>query len=194
MQTRRTDPDPQREPGRLHEYRGRESYEEQDKRGRGGRSAAFPQRGYPAYTQRHAQPFEHRRDDYAPDDDYSSTDYGPGYRAHPRDVQGERMRDNQRFVNGAYAPDAQPKAPKGYRRSDERIHEDVCERLGHAHDLDVSEVEVEVREGEVSLRGTVPDRPQKRRAEDLAAEVAGVQDVHNGLRLRRPAAAGTGEP
>ena len=180
MQTRRSENTPRREPERLHEYRGRESYEEQSRSGRGGRSAAFPQRDYPRYTERHPAPL-----DYAGDDDYSRTDYGPlGYGARRR-ADSERMRDNQRFVNGAYAPGAQPRAPKGYRRSDARIHEEVCERLGRAHGLDVSEVEVEVQEGEVKLSGTVADRAQKRRAEDLAAEIAGVLDVHNGLRLRR---------
>jgi hypothetical protein len=177
MLTRRTDPE------RLHPYRGRESYEQQSGSARGGRSAAFPQRDCPPYAERHAQPFEPRSDDYALDDDYSRTDYGPRGR---RGIQA----DNQRFVNGGYAP---PRTTKGYRRSDDRIHDEVCERLGHAEDLDVSEIEVEVREGEVSLRGKVADRAQKRHAEDLAAGVTGVVDVHNGLRLRvSPSASGEG--
>lgn len=181
MQTRRSDPE------RLHQYRGRESYEQQTGSGRGGRSAAFPQRNYPRYPERHPQPFEPPSEDYAQDDDYSRTDYGPvRSSARQRSVQTE----NQRFVNGDYA--APSRSTKGYRRSDTRIHDEVCDRLGRAEGLDVSEVEVEVREGEVSLRGSVLDRAQKRRAEDLAAEVAGVVDVHNGLRLRRPSESGQG--
>ena len=48
--------------------------------------------------------------------------------------------------------------PKGYRRSDERIHEDVCEALTEDADLDPSSVEVSVDAGEVTLSGTVSSR------------------------------------
>jgi osmotically-inducible protein OsmY len=47
--------------------------------------------------------------------------------------------------------------------------------------LDASEIEVEVTQDEVTLSGTVPDRRSKRLAEDLAASVRGVWDVHNRL-------------
>jgi len=184
MQTRRTDPTSPRERDRLHEYRGRESYEEQSPTGRGGRSGAFPQRDYPPYAERHPQPFDTRRDDYL-DDDYSRTDYGPWHPHGRVDREREaRKRDELRFVNGGYAPVAQPRSPRGYKRTDERVREEVCEQLGHAPDLDVSDVEVEVQGGEVTLRGSIPDRAQKHRAENLAAAVPGVQDVHNSLRLR----------
>jgi osmotically-inducible protein OsmY len=77
------------------------------------------------------------------------------------------------------------RAPKGYRRSDERIREDVCDRLGQSGDLDPSDVEVSVSNGEVSLRGTVPERFMKWEAEQLADAVAGVVDIHNQIRVRR---------
>lgn len=81
------------------------------------------------------------------------------------------------------------KGPKGYARSDERIREDVCEHLLHSHDVDATDVEVSVKEGEVTLSGTVTDRFQKRRAEELADHVSGVRDVANRLRLATSAAA-----
>ena len=74
--------------------------------------------------------------------------------------------------------------PKGYKRSDERILEDVSERLMEDGHIDASDIEVEVRGGEVILRGSVPNRFMKRRAEDLSASALGVKDVQNQVRIR----------
>jgi osmotically-inducible protein OsmY len=83
--------------------------------------------------------------------------------------------------------------PRGWRRPDERIHDDVAERLAGDLSVDASDVEVTVTEGEVILQGSVDTRAQRRRAEDLAWSVDGVRDVQNRLRVRageleRPAA------
>lgn len=78
---------------------------------------------------------------------------------------------------------SRPVGPKGYTRPDERIREDLCERLTHAGRLDVREVEVAVSEGWVTLSGTVPVRAQKYRIEDIAASVYGVKDVENRIRV-----------
>jgi hypothetical protein len=75
--------------------------------------------------------------------------------------------------------------PKGYQRSDERIREDLCERLALSSRLDVRDVEVNVSGGVVTLSGTVRDRQQKYRIEDMADEVFGVKDVHNQIRVAR---------
>ncbi|MDX1664136.1 MAG: BON domain-containing protein [Candidatus Promineifilaceae bacterium] len=75
------------------------------------------------------------------------------------------------------------RGPAGYRRSDERIHEDVCERLTHHGAVDASNVEITVEEGVVTLSGTVDRFRTKRMAEDTALSVAGVHDVQNRLRL-----------
>lgn len=77
-----------------------------------------------------------------------------------------------------------PKGPKGYHRSDARILEDVCERLMHEPDIDSSEVEVKVEQGEVFLSGTVPEREMKRLIEEIAAEVPGVFDISNQLHVK----------
>lgn len=84
---------------------------------------------------------------------------------------------------GGPARTGAPVWPKGYTRSDQRIHEELCERLAGAHHVDVREVEVNVNEGWVTLTGTVPHRQQKYRIEDIAATVAGVKDVENGIRV-----------
>lgn len=77
------------------------------------------------------------------------------------------------------------RGPRGYRRTDERIREDVCERFTEHGQLDPSDVEVAVHEGEVVLTGTVATRAQKRLAEDIADAVFGVVEVHNRLRVQR---------
>lgn len=78
------------------------------------------------------------------------------------------------------------RGPKGYVRTDERIREDVCERLTYSDELDATQVEVTVQDGHVTLDGSVDSREMKRLAEDLAARVPGVTDVTNGLRVGKP--------
>jgi hypothetical protein len=77
------------------------------------------------------------------------------------------------------------RGPQGYRRGDDRIEEDVCERLTQAGQLDASNIEVRVENGEVTLSGTVESRRDKRLAEDVIESVSGVQDVHNQIRVQR---------
>ena len=77
------------------------------------------------------------------------------------------------------------RGPKGYVRSDERIREDVCEYLSADDDVDASDIEVRVQDGEVTLEGTVQTRSMKHHAENLVDEVAGVKDVHNRLRVSK---------
>jgi hypothetical protein len=78
------------------------------------------------------------------------------------------------------------RGPKGYKRSDDRIREDVCERLSEHPYLDASEIEVKLQGGEVTLTGTIESRHAKRLAEDVVEQVSGVKEVHNQLRLRDP--------
>jgi len=78
------------------------------------------------------------------------------------------------------------KGPRGYRRSDERIQEDVCDLLEHDPDVDASDIEVMVQDGEVTLSGTVDERWTKRHAEDVVEGVPGIRDVHNRLRIAGP--------
>ena len=72
--------------------------------------------------------------------------------------------------------------PRGYQRSDDRIREDVCDRLTDDPWVDCSDVEVTVRGGEVTLSGSVRDRSDKRRTEDIIEGISGVREVHNNLR------------
>lgn len=75
------------------------------------------------------------------------------------------------------------RGPRGYQRGAEAIHEEVCENLTYDYHVDASDIDVLVQDGEVTLSGSVADRNQKRRAEDIAERVRGVHDVHNRLRV-----------
>ncbi|HWO08186.1 MAG TPA: BON domain-containing protein, partial [Polyangiaceae bacterium] len=77
------------------------------------------------------------------------------------------------------------KGPKGYVRSDERIREDVCDRLSDDDEVDASDITVTVKNGEVILEGTALDRRSKHRAEDVVESISGVKDVINHLRARK---------
>jgi hypothetical protein len=74
-------------------------------------------------------------------------------------------------------------APRNYHRSDQRIFEDVNDRLMRHGGIDAKDIEVMVEEGEVILKGTVPSLWTKHAAEDTAMSVLGVEDVQNLLRI-----------
>jgi BON domain len=82
--------------------------------------------------------------------------------------------------------------PRGYRRSEERIDDDVNARLTWSPDLDASEITVRVDNGEVTLAGSVDSRWQKRLAGDIADDVPGVRDVFNQIQIRQTAPARRG--
>ena len=75
------------------------------------------------------------------------------------------------------------RGPKGYRRSDERIREDVSDRLTDDPFIDASDIEIEVSNAEVTLSGTVDSRVARRRAEDIAERCSGISHVQNNLRV-----------
>jgi hypothetical protein len=82
------------------------------------------------------------------------------------------------------------KGPKGYQRSDERIREELSDRLTADPEIDASDITVSIRQGEVTLEGTVSQRGMKRAAEDLADEISGVRQVNNRLRVEDQRASG----
>jgi hypothetical protein len=85
--------------------------------------------------------------------------------------------------------------PRTYRRSDTRIYEDVCDLLTEHGDIDASNIEVSVDDGDVILRGTVRSRWARYYTEDLVMAVRGVRDVVNELRiLRNPDGSEVGGP
>ena len=77
------------------------------------------------------------------------------------------------------------RGPKDYQRSDERIREDANDALTRDPEIDASDIQVSVSNGEITLKGEVEDRRGKRRAEDCVEQLPGVRDVHNELHARR---------
>ena len=125
-------------------------------------------------------------------------DYGGGYREYSgyggyrgdergmtgnRGVTGDRgMEDRGMGVHrgmGGY----RGKGPQNWQRSDERIRESVNEALADHDQIDATHIQVTVKDGEVTLSGSIEDRYMKRLAEDCVEQVSGVKEVQNHLRI-----------
>jgi len=109
------------------------------------------------------------------------SDYDHGFRAFREGRWPEAGREPREHwrVPGEHTG----RGPRGYRRADERIWEDACDRLTDDGHVDATDVEVKVDDGEVTLEGTVRSRDEKHHAEDIVDSVPGVRDVHNHLRV-----------
>lgn len=139
--------------------------------------------------------------------DYERDRFGSSYREEPRTSGYGRDGDtggyagNRAAGGGAYGgyggvsrgmtgwqpgtPQRSIRGPKGYTRSDERIREDICERLMLESGIDVGEVSVDVEDGTVKLSGEVEQRWMKHRIEDIADACGGVKDVRNQIEVAR---------
>ena len=148
-----------------------------------------PQRefdGGPEYERGYARaPFERATERSR---DYGQRDYPP--REYGQREYGSRdlgLRESGGFGSQTYPPSwegpFQGVGPKNYTRSDDRIREDVCDRLSMHGGVDARDIEVEVKQAEVILHGSVHDRRMKRMAEDAVDQVPGVRDVRNELRV-----------
>jgi hypothetical protein len=77
------------------------------------------------------------------------------------------------------------RGPRNYKRSDDRIEEDINERLTRHGMVDATDIEVSVQNGEVTLRGTVDSRQAKRIVEDIADAVSGVKELTNHIKVKQ---------
>jgi len=111
---------------------------------------------------------------------FGSGSLQPDWRAGHRHPVGEEESGSRWPKERRYPP-----GPKGYQRSDERLREDISERLMQAQHIDSSDVTVEVSGAKVVLEGTVPERWMKHAIEDLVDACPGVQDIDNRIRVRR---------
>ena len=106
------------------------------------------------------------------------------------DAQRRRQMDERRDAgshSNAYGSSVgghRGKGPKSYKRSDDRIKEDVNDRLSDDHHIDASHVEVSISSGEITLSGYVDSKFAKRHAEDLTEAVSGVRNVENRIRVQ----------
>jgi len=123
-----------------------------------------------------------RPSEFEPDNELASR---PRRAMPPLDLEdeAERVRDRRRTVERERGH--RGRGPRGYRRSDERILEDICDRLTEDPLIDATDIEVTVKNSEATLDGTVTDRLSRRRAEDIADCASGVVVVVNNLRIER---------
>jgi hypothetical protein len=144
---------------------------------------------------------EHRREQRygsAPDNDwqhggrfgYQGGYGGPGNQGGGHEGVGSGHywgagRESGGYMGAQLSARARNRPPKGYTRSDERLREDICESLMHSPFIDAGEVSVAVKEGKVTLEGSVPERSMKHRIEDIAEQCSGVKDVDNRIRIAR---------
>jgi osmotically-inducible protein OsmY len=92
------------------------------------------------------------------------------FRAERREEQGRRQTNS---------------GPRGRRKSDESLRQEIREILTADPELEAVDIEVEVEGGAVTLRGTVVDPDARLLAEELVESLAGVREVHNRLRVER---------
>lgn len=86
----------------------------------------------------------------------------------------------------SYKPNRGPYAgigPKQYKRSDDKILDAVHEELTQHPEVDASEVEVQIKDGIVTLSGTIATRHMKETAADCLSNIAGIKEIHNELRI-----------
>lgn len=150
--------------------------------GRSGRSYGGPSAGRadPAYGRNAGYGRDDRR--YSPTRDYGS-DEERGFFERAGDEVASWFGDEDAARRREEDSRHRGRGPKGYVRSDDRIKEDVSERLMDDGHLDASDIEVSVQDGEVTLSGTVSERFAKRHAEDIAERASGVKHVQNNLRV-----------
>lgn len=164
-------------------------------------SRKLPRKGHDETTgEKSARPRHHRT--------YGYRGYGSGL-GHGTDSYGGAIHWGRGFggvgVAGGYAGNLLPRAgffdaeawetgpyvgfgPHGYSRSDDRIREDICDELTRRRDIDPRGVVVAVRNGEVTLDGTVENLAMRRLIDDVASNCTGVIQVHDHLRVERSGA------
>jgi hypothetical protein len=77
-------------------------------------------------------------------------------------------------------------APDQYNSSDKRIDEEFTDHLTQDSYIDSSQVTYTVKDGTVTLEGSVPDSDQKNYVEEVAARIDGVTGIDNRLTVQKP--------
>jgi osmotically-inducible protein OsmY len=169
--------DPYRRGYRSRGYGAPYGADDYDRYGYGDRPREpYYQRGHES---EYPEPYYHGRRRSGPEDrsfvERASNEARPWF----GDEEAEYRRRSEEMRRGIHAG----RGPRGYQRSDERIREDINDRLTDDGYVDATDIEVVVNNSLVTLTGRVDSREEKRRAEDIADSVSGVTDVSNQLRV-----------
>jgi hypothetical protein len=181
--------------GQGYEGRGYEGRGSGDRRARGEQGAygfghegagSAAGRGWGSYDESGKYGGRYESERYGARDDWrrGGNESAPGDRWARGDLTGgdaDFLEERRRQTQGRFAG----RGPKDYERSDQRIREDVCDRLMQDPEIDATGLTVNVQGGEVTLEGTVDSKNAKRLAEDVAEDVPGVREVNNRLRVDR---------
>ncbi len=153
-----------------------------------------PARRVPDRTYMHGEGYAGGREApprYAEEEEYDSGWQPPGERTFLDRASdevaswfGDRDAGRRRNGDAVLRGQHRGRGPKSYIRPDERIREDVCDRLTDDQWIDASEIDVSVAGGEVTLSGYVNNREDKHWAEECAESVSGVTHVQNNLRVK----------
>ena len=87
--------------------------------------------------------------------------------------------------NGMVSQTEIDQTPLGNNRPDERIKEEVRKLLNWSKQIDATEMQVDVRDGVVTLSGNVNSRDEKHTAEKMTENVLGVLDIDNQLNIKK---------
>ena len=149
-------------------------------RGDGGRQAQDYSRGGRYYGD------DGRQGIYREEYGQGGVEYGPvpaGYDAGGGRYDSSPRQDHPGEYRTYRDPGHRGLGPLGYTRSDQRINEDVHDRLTDDDHIDASGIAVAVQDGEVTLSGTIRDRRAKHHAEAIIEHIGGVKHVQNNLRV-----------
>jgi hypothetical protein len=114
------------------------------------------------------------------DDGPTGEGYGAGYGRSSAGMSGPYSGESGQRQSGFRGM-----GPRGYKRSDERLAEDINEQLTDDAHIDASDVSVDVKDGVVTLSGQVSERRAKHHIEDLVERCHGVQDIRNQISVKR---------
>ena len=106
-----------------------------------------------------------------------------GHLESPARQEENYERDQRQKRHGAGQGQHYGRGPQGWVRSDERILEEINERLSEDTFIDAREMRVEIKNGEVSLKGTVESQEVKQKVAEIAESVLGVSQVRNELQV-----------
>lgn len=134
----------------------------------------------------------HSRDSgYFGSGDPSSTSGAPGGYAEAN--SGEKGSGAYGSPRGRPGEDFRGRGPKNYVRTDERLRDDIADRLSADPQIDASDIEIAVQEGRVTLTGTVDRRQTRYRVEDIVDACHGVREIDNQLGIGPAQSTGSGD-
>lgn len=124
--------------------------------------------------------------DYFPDHGDAYPDARNTRREGPRDYDLGRSEagTNWNYDTNHRTPNFSGRGPRGYKRSDEKLLDQVCLVLQRTPSVDASDLEVSVEDGCAYLKGTLPNRGMRYLAEDLVDSIPGIVDVFTQIKIK----------